>query len=114
MTNNVLKKKFLRCQSAFGRFTCPNLTQSRLEPTISVTTQQSPHVVTTTGVTNSHDGVIPIASLFSSSDLGPSSTSSSSNLSNKKRPSTPGALMRRSASFQQYDQDKEQTAMYVN
>lgn len=113
MTNNMLKKKFLRCQSAFGRFTCPNLTHSRLEPTISLTTQQSQHVVTTTGVTNSTDGVIPIASLFSSSDLGPSSATSST-VSSKKRPSTPGAPMRRATSFLQNDQEKEQAAMYVN
>ena len=106
----MLKKKFLRCQSAFGRLSSESLTYSRLEPTISVTTQPSSYVVTTTGVTNSHDGVIPIASLFSSSDLGPSSTTSST-VSHKKRPSTPGTTLRRSASFQQSDQEKDSATM---
>lgn len=102
--NNMLKKKFVRCQSAFGRFSYSNRSNSLLEPTVSVTTTQqtSPHIVTTTGVTSSQDGVIPIASLFSSSDLGQPSTT-------KKRPSTPGVPLRRAQSFYQTEQDKDQT-----
>jgi len=100
----MLKKKFVRCQSAFQRFTYPNIPKFLLEPTVSAnTTQPSTNVVTTTGVTNSQDGVIPIATLFSSSDLSPSSTTTT-----KKRPSTPGGSLRRAATFYQPEQDKEQ------
>ena len=105
----MLKKKFLPCQSAFGRYTYSNFFHSSLEPTISVTTTQPPppppHLVTTTGVTSSQDGVIPIASLFSSSDLGQFSTST------KKRASTPGTPLRRATSFQLTEQDREQANM---
>jgi hypothetical protein len=93
MKNNMLKKKFLRCQSAFGRFTYSNLPNFLLEPTTSVIT---------TGVTNSQDAVIPIASLFSSSDLGQPSTTT------KKKPSTPGVQFRRATTFYQTEQDREQ------
>jgi len=99
----MLKKKFVRCQSAFGRFTYSNKPNFLLEPTVFAnTTQPSTNVLTTTGITNSQDGVIPIATLFSSSDLGSSSTTT------KKRPSTPGGSLRRAATFYQPEQDKEQ------
>lgn len=103
--NNMLKKKFTRCRSAFGRVSYTNRSHFLLEPTVSVTTTTPTptHVVTTTGVTNSQDGVIPIASLFSSSDIGPSSTTT------KKRPTTPGVPFRRAVSFHQTEQDTEQT-----
>ena len=72
-----------------------------LDPTVSVTTQPSTNVVTTTGVTNAQDGVIPIASLFSSSDLGQPSITA-------KRSPTPVIPMRRAVSCYQTEQDKEQ------
>jgi hypothetical protein len=105
MKNNMLKKRFIRCQATFKRF---SYSYSILEPTISLTTTTHPsaNVVTTTGVTSSQDGVIPIASLFSSSDLGQSSTTAPP----KKRASTPGAPIRRTPPFQQTDQDREQTS----
>jgi hypothetical protein len=101
MKNNIVKKKFIRCQSAFTRFSYSNVSNFLLEPTVSVTTttQPSTNVVTTTGVTSSQDGVIPIASLFSSSDLGQPS----------KRSPTSFAPMKRAATFHQLEQDQEQT-----
>ncbi len=107
MKNNMLKKKFIRCQSAFSRLSYSNLSDFLLEPTVSgtTTTQPSTNVGTTTGVTNSQDGIIPIASLFSSSDISQSSTTTTT----KKRPSTPGILLRRAASLHQNEQDQEQT-----
>lgn len=101
----MLKKKFVRCQSAFGRLTYSKLSNFLIEPTVSVTTptQQSNHVVTTVGVTNSQDGVIPIASLFSSLDLGQPSSAT------QKKPPTPFNQMRRSTSCHQTEQEKEQT-----
>jgi hypothetical protein len=110
MKNNMLKKRFIRCQRAFKRFTYSNISYLILEPTISltnITTQPSANAVTTTGVTSSQDGVIPIASLFSSSDLGqPSATATSIPSPPKKQTSTSGALMRRSPPT---DQDRGQT-----
>src|ERR1043165_2063466 len=102
MKNNMLKKKFIRCQSAFRQLTYSNVSNFLLEPTVSLTTttQPSTNVVVTTGVTSSQDGIIPIASLFSSSDLGQPSTT-------RKKSPTPVTSMKRSASFHQCEQDKE-------
>ena len=87
----MLKKKSIRCHSAVGRLGYSNVSNFLIEPTVSVTT---------TGVGTSQDGVIPIASLFSSSDLGQSSTTT-------KKPPTPTVPLRRSVSFYQSDQDRE-------
>jgi hypothetical protein len=103
MKNNMLKKKFVRCKSAFRRFTYPSLPNFLLEPTVSVTTTTQP---STNGVTtSSQEGVIPIATLFSSSDLGQPSTTTT-----KPRPATSGGPLRRAISFYQIEQDKEQSA----
>ncbi|CAF0743230.1 unnamed protein product [Rotaria sordida] len=79
----------------------PPLIETLGEPTVSLTTttQPSTNVVTTVGTTNSQDGVIPIASLFSSLDLNQPSTT--------KRVPTPVIPMRRTASCYQYEPDKE-------
>ncbi|CAF0813853.1 unnamed protein product [Rotaria sordida] len=79
----------------------PPLIETLGEPTVSLTTttQPSTNVVTTVGTTNSQDGVIPIASLFSSLDLNQPSTT--------KRIPTPVIPMRRTASCYQYEPDKE-------
>jgi hypothetical protein len=101
--NKMLKKNFIRCHSAFGRLGYSNVSNFLIEPTVSVTTTTtSPNVVTTTGVGSSQDGVIPIASLFSSSDLGPSFTAT------KKSP-TPTTPLRRAVSFYQQDQEPMST-----
>ena len=107
----MLKKRFIRCQAVFKRFTYPNISYLVLEPAIALTntaTQPSPHLVITTGVTNSQDGVIPIASLFSSSDLGqpPTTPAAAAAASQRKRASTPGAHTRRTPPS---DQDRAQT-----
>ncbi|CAF4632566.1 unnamed protein product [Rotaria sp. Silwood1] len=83
----------------------PPLVETPREPTVSVTTTTQPptNVVTTVGVTSSQDGVMPIASLFSSLDLGQPSTTA-------KRTATPVIPMRRIASCYQNEQDKELTA----
>ena len=66
---------------------------------MTTTIQPLTNVVSTTGVTSSQDGVIPIASLFSSSDLGPTP---------KKSP-TSFTPMKRAATFHNIEQDREQT-----
>jgi hypothetical protein len=98
----MLKKKFLRCQSAAGRFGYSNqliLSNPILESTISTI---SPHVVRTTGPGISQEGIIPIASLFSSMDLVQPSTIM------KKSPSPHIPLRRAKTSFHQTEQDNEQ------
>ena len=96
--NKMLKKKFLCCQSAFSRYS-----YLPLEPTVSLTTTQpSTNVVSTTGVSNSQEGIIPIASLFSSMDLAQPATTV------RCRSSTPGNATRRTKSFHQNELDSEQ------
>ncbi len=102
MKNHRLSKHSIRCRSAFGRFTYSNLSHFPLELTVSVITQPSPNVVTTTGVTSTQDDGIPVGSLLSPSDLGQSSTITT-------KPSTSVVPMKRSVSFYQVEQDNEQT-----
>ena len=65
--------------------------------------QPSINVVTTVGVTNSQDGVLPIASLFSSSDIGQPSTTTVAT----KSASTSAVPMKRAISCYQPEQNKE-------
>jgi hypothetical protein len=98
----MLKKKSVRCQSAFGRFGYSNksiLSNPILEPT----TILIPNVVKTTGTGISQDGIIPIASLFSSMDFIQPSTIM------KKSPSPYTPLRRAKTSFYQIEQENEQT-----
>jgi hypothetical protein len=101
-----MSKKCRRCQSAIGRLGYSNkliLSNLLIEPTDSTTaTTLSSHVVKTTGTGNSYEGIIPVASLFSSMDfIQPSVTT-------KKAPPsyTP---TRPATSFHQIEREDEQT-----
>lgn len=107
MKHAMLRKKSIRFKSPFRRFIYAHPPHFLIEPTASPTTQLSANAP----VTNSQDGVIPIASLFSSMDLG--QPSSSATTTTKKRPLTAGARMRRAVSFNQTEQDKDQITTYV-
>ncbi len=99
----MFKKKSARCQSSVGRIGYSNpliSSRSRLEPNASTLT---PHVVKTTGT--SHEAIIPIASLFSSTDLIQPSTI-------MKRSPTPYTPLKRAKTFfYPMEQDNEQTTM---
>jgi len=104
----MLKTKSVRSHSAAGRFGYSNksiLSNPILESTVSTaTTTTKPHVVKTVGRGNSHDGIIPIASLFSSMDLIQPSTTT-------KKSSAPPTPIKRAASFYQIEPDNEQIPM---
>ncbi|CAF4291481.1 unnamed protein product [Rotaria socialis] len=80
----------------------PPLVETPREPTVpTTTTQQSPNVVTTVGLSSTQDGIVPIASLFSSLDLGqPPATP-------KKTVAAPLVPMRRTVSCCQPEAEKE-------
>lgn len=91
------------CRTIVGWGTYPYLSNFLLESIASTTnTQLSPNVVTTVGVSNPQDGIVPIASLFSSLDVGQTVTA-------PKRMQTPLVPTRRTASNTQVDIEKEQT-----
>jgi len=101
----MLKKKSVRCQSAIGRIGYSNksiLCYPILEPTVSTFT---PYVVKTTGTGISQEGIIPIASLFSSMDLIQPSTTM------KKSPSPYTPLRRAKTSLNLIEPENERTIM---
>jgi hypothetical protein len=101
------KTKSIRSHSAVGRFGYSNksiLSNPILESTVSTATTTKPHLVKTVGRGNSHDGIIPIASLFSSMDLIQPSTTT-------KKSSAPPTPIKRAASFYQIEPDNEQIPM---
>ncbi|UJR36130.1 hypothetical protein I4U23_028864 [Adineta vaga] len=75
------------------------------DPSLSITTLPITHVVTTIGITNSQDEYNSAAPFLSSSDLGQLSSASLTG----KRPATPMALVKKTVTFHQSENDNGQT-----
>ena len=107
--NTMLTKKSVRNRSAVGRLGYsykPILSNPILEPTApTTTTKPNPHVVKTVGRANVQESIIPIASLFSSTDLVQPPTTSN------KRPPSAQTRLRRSVSMHQAEPETESVPM---
>ncbi|CAF3701907.1 unnamed protein product [Rotaria sordida] len=88
-------------------FKLPPLTETSGEPMNSTTTSLSSNVIKTTGTGTSIDSIVPIASLFSSTDfVQPSAT-----IKKTPPPPPPYTPMKRLVSVHQTEQENEQTSI---
>ncbi|CAF4022334.1 unnamed protein product, partial [Rotaria magnacalcarata] len=107
-SSRKVKNEATRSISRSDDFKLPPLIETSGEPTTSTATASlSSHVIKTTGTGSSLDGIIPIASLFSSADfIQPSVTI--------KKPSPPLSPIKRSTSISQTEHEHEHEQATIN